>query len=136
VTPEGSDKPKDVQDVWIVMADDKTGEELVYDISGSLDEHPGGVEILLEEAGKCFEVDGSDATEMFTSIGHTTGAKKTRDKYVIGKLKVDPSKPKVARKSGGSKTLASEGGGLSMTAVLFVLLAIAGGLYYQYVLNK
>jgi len=122
-------------DPWIVMACDKTGDELVYAISKYMDSHPGGVEILLEAAGKCMEVDGEDASDMFDAIGHTTSAKTERDKYVIGKLKTDPSKPK--RKKEKGKSLGSEGGGgLNMFAVLLVLVAIAAGMYYQFVLNK
>lgn len=117
------------------MACEKSGDELVYGIEKYMDSHPGGVEILLEAAGKCMEVDGEDATDMFEAIGHTSGAKSERDKYVIGKLLVDPSKPKRTKTQG--KTLGSDGkGGLNMFAVLIVLLAIAGGLYYQFVLNK
>jgi len=108
-------------------------DEFVYDVSEYLDEHPGGAEVLQEEAGKCMDVDGSDATHMFDSIGHTSGAKKTRDTYVIGKLKVDPAKAKLRK----SKVVASGGGGgLSMTAVFVVLLAIALGIFYTQYLGK
>jgi len=120
--------------VWIVMHDDKTGDELVYDISKYMDSHPGGSEILMEVAGKCMEVDGEDATEMFESIGHTSGAKSERDKHIIGKLKVDPSKPKrvkIAKASGFESK-----GGLNMGAVMAVLVIVAIGIYYQLYLNK
>jgi cytochrome b5 len=120
--------------VWIVMQDEKTGDDLVYDISKYMDSHPGGSEILMEVAGKCMEVDGEDATEMFESIGHTSGAKSERDKHIIGKLKLDPSKPrqvKIKSKSGFESK-----GGLNVGAVLAVLLVVAVGIYYQLYMNK
>lgn len=120
---------KDDKNAWIVMADEKTGDELVYDITNYMHTHPGGVEILMEVTGKCMEVDGEDATEMFDSIGHTSGAKAERNKYIVGKLKVDPDKPKRVRTQGRS---VDSKGGLNMMAVLAVLIVIAAGLYYQF----
>jgi len=115
------------------MQDDKTGDELVYDISKYMDSHPGGSEILMEVAGKCMEVDGEDATEMFDSIGHTSGAKSERDKYIIGKLKVDPDKPKRVRVQ--NKSLEAKGG-LPMGAILVVIIAVVAGIYYTQFMNK
>ncbi|KAG8238715.1 hypothetical protein J437_LFUL015274 [Ladona fulva] len=51
----------------------------VYDVSGFLNEHPGGEEILIEQAGK-------DATEPFEDVGHSTDARELMAKYKIGEL--------------------------------------------------
>ncbi|KAF8982379.1 hypothetical protein BGZ52_001904, partial [Haplosporangium bisporale] len=40
----------------------------VYDVSGFIDEHPGGEEVLLDEAGR-------DATESFEDVGHSEEAR-------------------------------------------------------------
>lgn len=53
----------------------------MYDVSGYLDDHPGGAEVMLEVAGQ-------DATNMFEDIGHSTDARTEMKKYQIGLLKV------------------------------------------------
>jgi cytochrome b5 len=40
----------------------------VYDVTKYLDDHPGGAEVLLEQAGQ-------DATDMFEDIGHSQDAR-------------------------------------------------------------
>ncbi|KJH51457.1 cytochrome b5-like Heme/Steroid binding domain protein [Dictyocaulus viviparus] len=56
---------------WIVIGNK------VYDVTKFLDEHPGGCEVLLEQAGK-------DATEAFEDVGHSTDARSMREEYFIG----------------------------------------------------
>lgn len=58
---------------WIVIHD------TVYDVTPFLDEHPGGEEVLIEQAGK-------DATESFEDVGHSTDARDMMVKYKIGEL--------------------------------------------------
>ena len=61
-------------DAWMVIGNLKTQPEtgpLVYDVSGYLDDHPGGAEVMLDVAGK-------DADSMFEDIGHSKGARKVR----------------------------------------------------------
>lgn len=42
-------------------------------------QHPGGEEVLLEQAGK-------DATEQFEDVGHSSDAREMMNKYKIGEL--------------------------------------------------
>lgn len=42
-------------------------------------QHPGGEEVLLEQAGK-------DATEQFEDVGHSSDAREMMTKYKIGEL--------------------------------------------------
>uniref|UniRef100_A0A915IEZ3 Cytochrome b5 heme-binding domain-containing protein n=1 Tax=Romanomermis culicivorax TaxID=13658 RepID=A0A915IEZ3_ROMCU len=44
--------------------------------------HPGGEEVLLEQAGR-------DATESFEDVGHSSDAREMRKQYLIGCLKPD-----------------------------------------------
>src|SRR5688572_16465472 len=60
-------------DLWLVI------DKKVYDVSGWMDEHPGGPEILLQEAGK-------DATNAFAEIGHSLYAEGLLKDYYIGDL--------------------------------------------------
>ncbi|XP_037077599.1 cytochrome b5-like isoform X3 [Pollicipes pollicipes] len=61
------------KDVWIVIHD------RVYNVTGFLDEHPGGEEVLKDMAGKV-------ATENFEDVGHSTDARELMRKYEIGEL--------------------------------------------------
>ncbi|XP_062817699.1 cytochrome b5 isoform X1 [Anolis carolinensis] len=64
----------------------------VYDVTRFLDEHPGGEEVLLEQAGQ-------DATESFDDVGHSEDAHEMLKQYLIGEVHPDDLKP------GGSKLL-------------------------------
>jgi len=59
---------------WIVIHDG------VYDVSKYLEEHPGGEEVLLEQAGR-------EATEAFEDVGHSTDARDMMEEYKIGEVK-------------------------------------------------
>ena len=63
---------------WVVI-DNK-----VYDLTKFLDEHPGGCEIILEQAGK-------DGTENFEDVGHSTDARDMKKDYLVGEI-VDSEK--------------------------------------------
>uniref|UniRef100_A0A1I7ZS90 Cytochrome b5 n=1 Tax=Steinernema glaseri TaxID=37863 RepID=A0A1I7ZS90_9BILA len=51
----------------------------VYDVTTFLEEHPGGLEILLEQAGQ-------DGTEAFQDVGHSGDARAKRDTFFIGDI--------------------------------------------------
>ncbi|XP_073847206.1 cytochrome b5 [Musca autumnalis] len=51
----------------------------VYDVTAFLNEHPGGEEVLIEQAGK-------DATENFEDVGHSSDAREMMKQYKIGEL--------------------------------------------------
>ncbi|KAF9572689.1 hypothetical protein EC968_009590 [Mortierella alpina] len=68
----------------------------VYDCTGFIDEHPGGEEVLIDEAGR-------DATESFEDVGHSDEAREIMSKLLVGEFKTDSSeKPKA--KSPSSST--------------------------------
>ncbi|KAL3265066.1 hypothetical protein ABHI18_000190 [Aspergillus niger] len=52
----------------------------VYNVSGYLDEHPGGRDLLLD-------VIGTDATEHFVQAGHSDEAQDTLASFVVGSVK-------------------------------------------------
>ncbi|KAF9998535.1 hypothetical protein BGZ80_001550 [Entomortierella chlamydospora] len=54
----------------------------VYDVTGFIDEHPGGEEVLIDEAGR-------DATESFEDVGHSEEAREILSKLYIGEYKSD-----------------------------------------------
>ncbi|KAM3728751.1 Cytochrome [Dirofilaria immitis] len=51
----------------------------VYDLTAFLDEHPGGSEVLLNQAGL-------DATEAYEDIGHSTDARLMKENYLVGEI--------------------------------------------------
>ncbi|ODM88837.1 Cytochrome b5 [Orchesella cincta] len=67
------EKHTDKKSCWLVIHDN------VYDVTKFLEEHPGGEEVLLEQAGK-------DATEHFEDVGHSTDARTMMKDYLIGEL--------------------------------------------------
>ncbi|XP_069777185.1 cytochrome b5 isoform X3 [Narcine bancroftii] len=54
----------------------------IYDVHKFLEEHPGGEEVLKEQAG-------DDATEAFEDVGHSTDAREMTKQYLIGELHPD-----------------------------------------------
>jgi len=67
---------KDKKSCWIVISDN------VYDVTKFLEEHPGGEEVLLEQAGK-------DATENFEDVGHSSDARTMMKDYLVGEINDD-----------------------------------------------
>jgi len=74
----------DKKSTWIIINDN------VYDVTKFLEEHPGGEEVLLEQAGK-------DATENFEDVGHSTDARTMMKEYHIGEL-IEEDKSHVGEK--------------------------------------
>ncbi|XP_014285806.1 cytochrome b5 [Halyomorpha halys] len=63
----------DGNNVWMVIHNS------VYDLTKYLLEHPGGEEVLLEQAGL-------EATEEFEAVNHSTDAREIMKKYKVGEL--------------------------------------------------
>jgi len=63
----------DMSSCWIII-DGK-----VYDVTEFLNEHPGGIDIMLEYGGL-------DATAPFSDVGHSKDAKSILQKYYIGDI--------------------------------------------------
>ncbi|XP_022062379.2 cytochrome b5 isoform X1 [Acanthochromis polyacanthus] len=61
---------------WIIV------HHKVYDLTKFLEEHPGGEEVLREQAG-------GDATESFEDVGHSTDAREMASGMVIGEVHPD-----------------------------------------------
>lgn len=60
-------------DCWIVIQDK------IYDITSLMSGHPGGYDVLLEQAGR-------DATWAFRGVGHSIDALEQMDEYLVGIL--------------------------------------------------
>lgn len=84
-TAEEVAKHKSASDIWMIY----NGK--VYDVSKFLEEHPGGEEVMLEQAG-------IDATQAFNEIGHSPDAEALLEKMLIGELDASAEKPAEAKK--------------------------------------
>uniref|UniRef100_A0A4W5PXQ9 Cytochrome b5 n=1 Tax=Hucho hucho TaxID=62062 RepID=A0A4W5PXQ9_9TELE len=71
----------------------------VYDVTKFLEEHPGGEEVLREQAG-------GDATESFEDVGHSSDAREMAANMVIGELHPD-DRPKMAKPSVSKTTISN-----------------------------
>ncbi|CAH0553534.1 unnamed protein product [Brassicogethes aeneus] len=73
-------KHNDNKSTWIVIHNN------VYDVTNFLNEHPGGEEVLLEQAGK-------DGSEAFEDVGHSNDAREMMVKYKIGEIVESERRP-------------------------------------------
>ncbi|XP_013004490.1 cytochrome b5 [Cavia porcellus] len=82
-TLEEIEKHKDSKSTWVIL------HHKVYDLTRFLEEHPGGEEVLREQAG-------GDATENFEDVGHSTDARELSKTFIIGEVHPD-DRPKLAK---------------------------------------
>ncbi|XP_075982301.1 cytochrome b5-like [Anticarsia gemmatalis] len=61
------------QPLWMVYKDS------IYDLTKYMHEHPGGDDVLMDEAGK-------DATRAFDDVGHSSDAKHVMTKHKVGEI--------------------------------------------------
>ncbi|CAK9799150.1 Cytochrome b5 [Anthophora quadrimaculata] len=76
-----------VDNCWIVIHD------FVYDCTDFLSSHPGGSDVILEYAGR-------DATLAFIGTGHSSMARQSLERYLIGEL---PAEERIFRVPNGVK---------------------------------
>ncbi|XP_060030034.1 cytochrome b5 isoform X2 [Erinaceus europaeus] len=90
-TLEEIQKHNHSKSTWLIL------HHKVYDLTKFLEEHPGGEEVLREQAG-------GDATENFEDVGHSTDARELSKTYIIGELHPD-DRSKIAKPSERSRGL-------------------------------
>ncbi|CEP16286.1 hypothetical protein [Parasitella parasitica] len=109
-------------DLWMTI------HNKVYNITDFVLEHPGGEEVLLDEAGK-------DATESFEDIGHSDEAREILEKYLVGALDEASQKKthnfNVIRAGELPEEKKSSG---SFLRVLLPALAVVGVIAYKFIL--
>ena len=91
-----------------------------------MDEHPGGEEVLLEQAGK-------DATEAFEDVGHSPDARETQAQYLIGTV-TEPAAKRIEKKTSPTAPEGSYNSWLLpavVVVILALLIAFVFQMYYQ-----
>jgi len=66
------------ESIWVLI------NKKVYDVTNFIDEHPGGDEVILSEAGK-------DATEAFEDVGHSDEARALLPGLLVGDFEKGPN---------------------------------------------
>eukprot|EP00941_MAST-03F_sp_MAST-3F-sp1_P000234 g234.t1 len=84
----------------------------VYDLTKFLDDHPGGPDVMTDEAG-------TDGTGEFENVGHSEGAREQLAEYLIGEQK------------DYVPTWSDDGSDSGVPMWLFPLLAIVVGILYK-----
>lgn len=92
----------------------------VYALTEYLNDHPGGVEIMMQHAGK-------ESTEAYNDIGHSKGARRILEKYQVGVLAPGEVVVKAPRAAAGAG-----GAGASLALYALGAAALAGALWYQF----
>lgn len=105
------------KDVWLIIHDK------VYNITSFLEEHPGGEEVLVEQAG-------ADATESFEDVGHSTDAREMLIQYYIGELHMDDRKKDCAKEE--FITTSGDGSSSWTTWLIPAIAAVVVGIMYRY----
>lgn len=81
ITLEEVKKHNTRHSVWFII------HNKVYDVTKFIEEHPGGEEVLLEQAGK-------ETSEIFEDVSHSADAKELMKTYLIGEL---PEEEKISK---------------------------------------
>ena len=116
-TLEEIQKHKDSKSTWVIL------HHKVYDLTKFLEEHPGGEEVLREQAG-------GDATENFEDVGHSTDARELSKTYIIGELHPD-DRSKIAKPSETLITTVESNSSWWTNWVIPAISALAVALMYR-----
>nr|XP_034832815.1 cytochrome b5-like [Maniola hyperantus] len=108
--------------VWLIIHND------IYDVTGFLEEHPGGEDSLLDVAGK-------EATQDFEDVGHSDDARELMKKYLIGTL--PPEEKKSDKRPGGGALSPEDKFNIPPWSNLkWAAIALAGALVFGIVWKK
>ncbi|KAF2898836.1 hypothetical protein ILUMI_07341 [Ignelater luminosus] len=122
-TREEVKKHNDNQSTWIVIHNN------IYDVTPFLNEHPGGEEVLLEQAGR-------DGSEAFEDVGHSSDARELMVKYKIGEVVESDRQPVKEKKNSWSSTSADASSNQSSLKswILPIALGVLATIIYRFYL--
>jgi len=94
----------------------------VYDVTKFIDEHPGGDEVILSEAGK-------DATEAFEDVGHSDEARALLPGMLVGEFEKGPNE-NVAKAYQSTAAAAAMENAVQQTSNAFYFVPLAALVAY------
>uniref|UniRef100_A0A0B7B5F4 Cytochrome b5 n=1 Tax=Arion vulgaris TaxID=1028688 RepID=A0A0B7B5F4_9EUPU len=101
----------------------------VYDVTKFLEEHPGGEEVLLEQAG-------GDASEAFEDVGHSSDARDLMKDYYIGEVHPDDKTKKLYTTNTGPAGTSSTASSSWTGWLLPLAVALAAAFAYRYIVSQ
>lgn len=107
------------QDAFIII------DNIVYDVTSFLQDHPGGAEVLLDNAGR-------DASKCFNDVGHSDDARAWRTRFKVGEVAEAerwPVRAPAAVRAGRGEPLTLQ----AMAAVASTPLAFAVAAYFVFI---
>lgn len=122
-TREEVKKHNDNQSTWIVIHNN------IFDVTPFLNEHPGGEEVLLEQAGR-------DGSEAFEDVGHSSDARELMLKYKIGEVVESDRQPVKEKKNSWTSSSADASSNQSSLKswILPIALGILATIIYRFYL--
>lgn len=100
----------------------------VYNVTNYLLEHPGGEEVL-------FEQNGTDATEVFNDVGHSSDAREIMKKFKVGELvpsdRTDQTKTTESSEESSSFKIEDFKDWKYLLPTALTVLAVAYYMYYR-----
>ncbi|XP_041375884.1 cytochrome b5-like [Gigantopelta aegis] len=99
----------------------------VYNVAKFLEEHPGGEEVLIEQAG-------GDATEAFEDVGHSADARELMKDYYVGEVQASEKRNEDIQPNTGPTPAAPKSNGGWSSWLLPLGIAIAAALLYRFVI--
>ncbi|XP_044523094.1 cytochrome b5 isoform X1 [Gracilinanus agilis] len=121
-TLEEIQKHNHSKSTWLIL------HHKVYDLTKFLEEHPGGEEVLREQAG-------GDATENFEDVGHSTDARELSKTYIIGELHPD-DRDKIKKPSDSLITTIDNNNSWWTSWVIPAVSALVVALMYRFYMSE
>ncbi|XP_040288184.1 cytochrome b5 [Bufo bufo] len=121
-TLEEIQKHNNSKSTWIIL------HHKVFDVTKFLEEHPGGEEVLREQAG-------GDATETFEDIGHSTDARNMSKEFIIGELHPD-DRWKIKKPGDTFITTSDSDSSLWSNWIIPAISAIVVALMYRFYMSE
>ncbi|KAG2073551.1 cytochrome b5 [Suillus decipiens] len=94
----------------------------VYDVTKFMDEHPGGDDVILAEAGK-------DATQAFEDVGHSDEARDLLPPLLVGKFEKDGALKIGDTKTPGASPSVSDAVERGSNLMYFIPLTLLGAYF-------
>ena len=109
------------EDCYIIIGNKNNGGSKVYNVTNYLDDHPGGMEVIMELAGGW-------ADDLFEDIGHSSEARKQLKEFEVADLDATDEQLEALQAKGGGG--GADASGL-VIGVVVAIVAVGIGYYFM-----